>query len=141
MVFLSHSQHDKALVEVVSAILVSQGASVYVDIKDPALPDQPGPDTAKLIKQKIEECGKFVVVATGNSLFDSKWVPWELGYADSKRCSNNVALFPVQKEPGEWHGCEYVYLYKTIRLVQGDWLVLSPDCNFVGATLNEWLRQ
>jgi hypothetical protein len=110
-VFLSHSHRDTELIKLASGLLQSQGVDVYIDHKDPDLPDKTSISTAYKLRRKIEECGKLVLVASDRAVEISRWVPWELGFADGRILQDNIAILPVQDQRGNWTGSEYVGCY------------------------------
>jgi hypothetical protein len=139
VIFLSHSHHDKDLIENARLLIASQGVKTYVDYKDPSMSSITTPETARLLKEKIKACKKFIMLATNNAL-ESKWVPWELGFADSALLINNVAIFPVADNDGTWRGSEYVGIYQSIEKGDsGDWGVFPSNAT-QGKTLSYWLR-
>lgn len=83
-VFVSHSHKDADIIESAIQFLLSVGLLVYVDWLDPTMPQTTSGETAVKVKNRIVECEKFVVLLSENSK-DSKWVPWELGFADGKK--------------------------------------------------------
>jgi len=94
------------------------------------------PETARRIKARIKECRKFVMLASNNAL-DSRWVPWELGVADSN--SQDIAILPVKPNNSDWQGNEYVGIYPRIEATaNGGWGVFPPGQN-TGQTLEAWL--
>ena len=138
-VFLSYSHYDDKLLTMVSVLLQCQGASVYIDRLDPELPAVPCTETAAVLRKRIAECDKLVVVA-GESVSRSVWVPWELGFADGSKKEADVAILPIQEGDGRWKGTEYVGLYPAIKPVNDTWLVVEPSNLFYGAPLSEWLK-
>lgn len=75
----------------------SHGVSIYVDSMDEGKPDVVSGETANKIKGKIREQKKFLVMATENSK-DSRWVPWELGFADPVKGMDHIAAFPIAEK-------------------------------------------
>ncbi|MCF0072223.1 toll/interleukin-1 receptor domain-containing protein [Dyadobacter sp. CY261] len=114
-IFLSHSHIDKDLVEKVALFLLDKGASIYVDWQDSSMPIVTSAKTADNIKSRIRSCDEFVVLASNNAL-ESKWVPWELGFADASKGVSKVYIFPVADNDGTWKGSEYFDLYQKIEL-------------------------
>ena len=100
-------------------MLESHGAAVYVDKKDGSLPPYTDKSTAKILKNRISESQKFVLLASEQSK-DSRWVPWELGLADGYKGLGNVAIFPAVESKGRdaWTNWEYLGLYD--RIIWGD---------------------
>ncbi len=58
---------------------------------DEGVPDTVSGETAKKLKDRIKQQKKFLVLVTENSK-DSRWVPWELGYADSTKGMEHIAF-------------------------------------------------
>lgn len=143
--FLSHSSKDEDLVTGAIRILVNHGATVYVDKVDPELPPYTDKKTAATLKTRINQTRKFVLLATKNSK-ESRWVPWELGIADSAKGLDRIALFPAVDEPDDtsWTSWEYMGLYR--RIVWGKlkghekelWMVLDEERNSA-TSLSSWL--
>jgi len=59
----------------------------YIDSRDPSLPRITSAATAQTIKQRIEKCDRFILLAT-NGAIESKWCNWELGFGDAKKYKN-----------------------------------------------------
>jgi|GEM_PF-2919282 len=102
-IFLSHSHADIADlshedVEAVRILLTGHGVDVYIDSEDAAMPGITSSETASILKKRICSCDKFILLATVNAR-KSKWVPWELGFADEAKGMHNVAIFPLQIAP------------------------------------------
>lgn len=112
---MSHSSKDAEYLPGVINLLENHGASVYCDLGDNRLPDNPNPETAAILKNQIKVSRKLVVFVTTNSK-DSKWVPWELGIGDESLSTNNVALLPAATYNYEqsWAQQEYLGLYRHI---------------------------
>lgn len=144
--FLSHSSKDADLVEGASQLLAEYGASVYVDRVDNSLPPYTSKETALALKNRIADCKKFVLLASENSK-DSRWVPWELGIADSIKGLENIALLAAVDEHASktWPSWEYMGLYR--HLVWGNlqgypkplWMVLDKEQN-TARSLEDWLK-
>lgn len=144
--FLSHSTKDTDVVAGAITILERHGAAVYIDKKDPALPPYTSRETARILRDRIGQSRKFVLLATKNSK-DSRWVPWELGLADGYKRPANIAIFPAVDERYDFTWSEQEYLGIYDRIVFGDhsqyqkriWMVLNQERN-TAAELSEWLR-
>lgn len=126
-------------------VLHNHGARVYIDEIDPEMPPYTSAETANLLKQRISQTKRFVLLTTENSK-DSRWVPWELGIADGEKGLSNIALFPASDKDydDDWTSWEYLGLYH--RIVWGKlsghngdlWMVLNTKKN-TALTLNQWL--
>jgi hypothetical protein len=143
--FLSHSTKDQYFLPYVIRILENHGADVYVDKKDPALPPFTDRSTAKILRDRIQQSRKLVILATENSK-KSSWVPWELGLADGYKNPSNVAIFPAIDDDGKmaWTNSEYIGIYD--KIVYGGhqdysrkiWMVWNRDQN-TATELSSWL--
>ena len=116
-VFLSYSSLDKqALPEVVYRIR-QEGLSVYVDrLADADLdPNNVTAETAARIRGRLQNSSALFVLTSHNSSA-SRWVPWELGFADG--AGKHVAVLPIIKsahaDAFRFDGNEYLGLYPWI---------------------------
>src|SRR5690348_4955971 len=66
-VFLSHSHEDKDLLLPAVRFLQSQGVDIFVDWLDQAMPKDVSGETARILRNKIQEYSKFLVLVTENS--------------------------------------------------------------------------
>ncbi|NMZ70551.1 TIR domain-containing protein [Pseudomonas peli] len=145
--FLSHSSKDQDLLEGAMEVLHNHGARVYIDEIDPEMPPYTSAETAALLKQRISQTRRFVLLTTENSK-DSRWVPWELGIADGEKGLRGIALFPASDSISNdsWASWEYLGLYH--RIVWGkfsgkeqeEWMVLDARAN-TAMTLHRWLSE
>jgi hypothetical protein len=115
-VFLSHSHKDRDLVEGLKDTIAQYGYSLYIDWEDSGLPQIADRQTAETIKRRIAELDYFWVLATSNAV-TSRWVPWEIGIADSLD-NAKVFIIPVTDQNSSFKGNEYLQLYK--RLIVAD---------------------
>ena len=117
-VFLSHSYLDARLIAGVKVILESEHLTVYVDWQNDAQQSRSNvtPDTAELLRNRMQHCSTLIFVAT-NSSPTSKWMPWELGYFDGFR-PGHVAILPLMKKEGDaFNGQEYLGLYPALEYI------------------------
>lgn len=143
--FLSHSSKDQDLVVGAIIVLENHGAQVYVDEIDPEMPPYTTEETANLLKSRISQTKRFILLASKNSK-ESRWVPWELGIADGTKDLSKIALFPSSDSSWEqtWAEWEYLGLYQrivwgTIKGREGDeWIVWNHKKN-TASTLRDWL--
>lgn len=144
--FLSHSSKDDDLIPGAIRVLENHGAKVYVDEIDPEMPPYTSEKTAALLKTRICDTNRFVLLASKNSK-ESRWVPWELGIADGLKGSSKIALFPASDTTYDqaWASWEYLGLYNRIvwgklENYQGEvWMVLDEKKN-TATELSRWLR-
>lgn len=144
--FLSHSSKDDDLVAGAILVLENHGAKVYIDEIDPEMPPYTDTNTAALLKMRIRDTSRFVLLASKNSK-DSKWVPWELGIADGLKPPAEIALFPASDSNFDrsWASWEYLGLYD--RIAYGElggyednvWMVLNERTN-TATELRKWLQ-
>ncbi|WP_430453836.1 toll/interleukin-1 receptor domain-containing protein [Rhodopirellula europaea] len=144
--FLSHSSKDAEFLPAVINLLQSHGASVYCDLDDARMPEDPNPETASIIKGQIKRSDRLVLFVTKNSK-DSKWVPWELGIGDAALGESDVALFPAADHSYEqtWAKQEYLGIYR--HIVWGKlngypdplWMVYDYRAN-TADRLSDWCR-
>ncbi|MGH2292188.1 MULTISPECIES: toll/interleukin-1 receptor domain-containing protein [Pseudomonas] len=145
LTFISHSSKDKELVMGAMEIIANHGGVPYIDEVDPAMPKHTSEETADLLKSRITECKRFVLLTSPNSK-DSRWVPWELGVADGKKGVNRIAIFAASdnEDDDKWSSWEYMGLYPRIvwGRLQGHpkplWMVYEEKTNSA-VTLRSWL--
>ena len=137
-IFLSHSSKDRELIEPAIAFLRSHGVTVYIDWMDEGMPDTVSGETAKRIKGKIREQRKFMVLVTENSK-DSRWVPWELGFADPVKGMEHIAILPIS-ENGSFVQNVYMKIYPKIQMVNDIWWVWTEDPTSL-TQLPDWLNR
>ncbi len=146
-VFLSHSSKDiEALPEVIK-FLESFGVKVYIDKNDKSLPSSTSPKTAGILKQRIKDSKKIIVLVSENSK-ESKWIPWELGLGDVMKTVDNIALLPLTNNSSKpsWPEQEYLGLYPRVALTRfknqyiDQWIVVNHHED-TGIEISEWLRK
>lgn len=141
-IFLSHSHKDRDLIEPAIAFLRSHGVSIYVDWLDGEMPDVVSGETAKKIKEKIRQYQKFLVLVTENSK-DSRWVPWELGFADPVKGMDHIAILPIA-DKSDFLQNEYMKIYPKLYAVEDVWHIwqqdTSDDSSRKIVTIADWLR-
>lgn len=136
--FLCHSHKDEKLAEGLQILLAENGWDLYVDWKDHEMPEQPNKETAMKIKQRITDLDWFLFLATPNST-QSRWCPWEIGFADSKKPHDRILIIPTT-DSGKWYGNEYLHLYRNIEKVTGGGLAAFPATQTSGGVLLKSLR-
>lgn len=109
--FLCHSHKDRELAEGLQALLREAGLDLYIDWQDASMPEPPSRETASRLRQRITGADLFLYLATQNAA-NSKWCPWELGYADGKKPDRTILVVPTRDSAGGEHGNEYVQLYR-----------------------------
>ncbi|MDE5885534.1 MAG: toll/interleukin-1 receptor domain-containing protein, partial [Oscillospiraceae bacterium] len=121
-VFISHKHDDLEDLKGIIGFLESEyGVKAYIDSKDSSMPEKTSGETAKNIKDRINKCNKFILLAT-NGAIESKWCNWELGYGDAQKFKGNIALFPMKPKETynyEYKGSEYMQIYPYICYYNG----------------------
>ena len=116
-VFISHKHDDLSDLKGIIGFLEKEyGVAAYIDSRDPNMPRITSAETAENIKDRIKSCNKFILLATEKAI-NSKWCNWELGYGDSVKFPNNIALFPFKQKgisDSQYIGSEYMRLYPYI---------------------------
>lgn len=142
--FISHSYMDKELINVLYNKFLEAGYTVYVDWKEETLQDRENvsSETAKILKERINNCKGLSYIATSN-ITNSKWCPWELGYADGKK--NKAVILPITKEKvDEFRGLEYLGIYPYLEycnLNNGKWdFFVNDRDDRKKYILREWLN-
>jgi hypothetical protein len=125
--FLCHSHRDHELAKGLVAALAQQGISLYVDWADDSMPSTPNRTTAEKIQDKIASCDRFLFLATRSSM-ESKWCPWEIGYADGKGPKSKIVIIPTSDASGS-HGNEYLQLYRRLDGSPGALEVFEASSN------------
>lgn len=109
--FLCHSHKDQELAKGLQVLLKENGWDLYIDWEDTEMPSTPNKETASKIKTKIKATDWFLFLATTNST-QSRWCPWEIGFADSAKGYGKILIIPTEDDYGNWYGNEYLQLYK-----------------------------
>ena len=112
-IFLSHSSKNAREVRRLKRLLEKMGYSVYVDWVEDAELDRSNvtPATAARLRHRISRSRSLLVHASEGARL-SRWVPWELGYADGLH--RPVGILPVLAESRRtlsYKGDEYLGLY------------------------------
>lgn len=116
-IFLSHSYLDAKLLLGVKALFEQHGYITYIDwINDQQLSrGDVTSHTARTLRARISNCKSLLYISSDNSA-NSKWMPWELGYADA--LNKKVAICPVTEERRfNFHGTEYLGLYPYVEFL------------------------
>ncbi len=121
-VFISH-KHDELedLKGIIGFLEKTYNVKAYIDSKDSSMPAVTSGETATRIKDRIDQCDKFILLAT-NKAIEAKWCNWELGYGDAKKFKKNIALFPMKPKGDNdtsYKGNEYMSIYPYITYFNG----------------------
>ena len=121
-VFISHKHNDlKDLKGIIGFLENNYNVKAYIDSQDPSMPKKISDETAKIIKDRINRCKKFILLATNNAI-ESKWCNWELGYGDTQKYRDHIALFPMKPRGSydyQYKGSEYLLIYPYISYYNG----------------------
>ena len=130
--FLSHSYNDKDKLIELKDSLNALGLNVYMDWvndKDELSRDLTCAETANVITERIKASKAILYIHTNASL-DSKWTPWEMGYASA--LNKPILVYrpeSTEKEP------EYLQLYIPVILEGGQLLIGEEKID-----IKEWLK-
>ena len=154
-VFMSHKHDDLDNIKgLIGFLEKTYDVKAYIDSWDPTMPSQTCGDTAKQLKNRIESCDKFIFMATDGAI-DSKWCNWELGYGDSQKFPENIAIFHVSDAIElNYNGYEYFDLYPYIAHYNGNekytngsyvkpgyYRVVKKDGTNIITPLGDWLNK
>ena len=141
-VFVSHSSHDREFIRKVLLFLkyCKGGINGYVDWQDPDMEHETDARTALDIKSRILHSRKVIYVVTSESL-KSVWCSWEIGFADSCKGVNDVAILAVKPNNGYWKNHEFLQQYPWITYDQERHFFMVTMTNGDRITLFEWLMQ
>lgn len=131
--FLSHSYSDKDKLIELKDSLNAMGLNVYMDWvndKDELLRNLTCAETAKVITERIKASTSILYVHT-NASFNSKWTPWELGFASAL----NKSILVYRPEPTE-NEPEYLQLYIPV-VFEGKHLLVGKENK---TDIREWLK-
>ena len=119
-VFLSHKHSDRGLMLRIKEMFQHLGIEVYIDWLDEEMTAQTSGRTANILKKKIKQYDKFILVAT-NGAIASKWCNWELGLGDADKYEKDkISIMPIaNSNNGSWDGNEYLQIYPTIEYEDG----------------------
>ena len=142
--FISHSYMDRELVKVLYEKFEEAGYKLYIDWKEKTLQNRENvsAETASQLKIRMNNCMGLSYIATSN-IVNSKWCPWELGYADGKK--NKAAILPITKDKVyEYKGLEYLGIYPYIdyeKRKNGNYEFWVNDAQIKNkyTSLREWL--
>ena len=139
-VFVSHSSADNEFIKKVLLFLqyAKGGIRGYVDWQDPKMQHPTDAVTARSLKDKIRGARRVIYVVTSDSL-KSVWCSWELGFADSEKGVENVAILAIKPNNGHWKNYEYLQQYPWIGYDGYLFRVTMPDGRSL--SLYEWLNQ
>ncbi len=138
-IFLSHSHKDKRLAEGLKNYLATLGISLYIDWQDTDMPERPNRVTADNLKKRIAELNIFLMLCTDNAL-QSRWVPWEIGVADSIKRNDKILIAPVKNNSGGFSGNEYLQLYPRIEFAVGNQLAIFEPNKSDGYLARNWFQ-
>lgn len=144
-IFLSHSYVDSRLVSALYTDLTEKGFNVYVDwLIDSSLDRSVvTKETAEVIRTRLNNSKSLVIAVSENSKI-SKWIPWELGYADG-HCGK-CCILPIMEDQDskkDFSGTEYLKLYPKIkkRIGLGGVETLYVDDNQMWKDFRTFLRE
>ena len=95
----------------------------YIDAFDPTLPNYTCGETAKRIIERIQQCDRFMLLATDNAIA-SKWCNWELGIGDVHKYKDKIAIVPIKNwDRTSYTGSEYLEIYPYLVVSNGTYFI------------------
>lgn len=128
--FLCHSHLDQELARGLVQWMANLGISVYIDWADQEMPSTPNRTTAERLKERILDADSFLFLATRHSM-DSRWCPWEIGFADGKKGPDTIVMIPTSDDR-ETKGSEYLDLYRRLDTLPDGGLQIIPPGAYSG---------
>lgn len=122
-VFISHKHDDLNEISGFIGFLRNLGVDTYIDAFDPTLPNYTCGETAKRIKERIQQCDRFMFLATDNAIA-SKWCNWELGIGDVHKYKDKIAIVPIKNwDRTSYTGSEYLEIYPYLVVSNGAYFI------------------
>lgn len=112
-IFISHQKNDSSAAKKIADYLMKAGINVYFDEYDSTLDLDDANSIVNGIKDGLNHSTHLLVLLSPNAL-NSKWVPWEIGYAYSDSSKKILSL--TLKEVAESELPEYL---KTTEIIRG----------------------
>ena len=113
-IFLSHAIVDKDAVAKAHARITAEGYSVYIDwmVDDDLERRAADRRTADRLRQRMKHAATMFYAVSAQSK-QSRWMPWELGYADA--WAGRVFIYPLDAEAGDYaRNMEFLSLYEVV---------------------------
>ena len=83
-VFISHQRADTVrATQVAHHLQTVHGITSYLDVVDPKIGTQQGPELAEHVRKEMDACDSLLAVVSAETA-KSQWVPWEIGIATEK---------------------------------------------------------
>lgn len=109
-IFISHQKKDSQAAKQIADYLLEAGINVYFDEYDNTLDLDDPYSIVRGIKNGLNHSTHLLVLLSENAL-ESKWIPWEIGYA----YDNKVIISLTLKAIAGWKLPEYLKITKIIR--------------------------
>lgn len=146
-VFISHKHEDvNELMGVIGFLEKRYNVNCYIDELDEDMPDKTNKETAARIKNKIQGCDKYILIATDGAI-SSRWCNWELGFCDAVKNKCDIAIIHMSTRVDDYNGNEYFELYPYIAFCEkddfhdkSDYYVIDNDTKDA-EELEKWLRK
>ena len=124
-VFLSYSKKDMDAVVPIIKFIESFGVKVYIDPNGRDYPDENSAGLFDIKEQQIKKCRKFIALVTKESQSVSRWIPWELAFAEKVKSLENIAMITksVSFSIPDWPDNEYFGFYPKIYFRDFEWMV------------------
>lgn len=113
-IFLSHAFAERQRIETARARIAAWGYSVYVERTDDAEIERRAPDrgTAERLRDRLRRCRSLIYAVSTNAK-RSRWMPWELGFADAS--CGRIFVLPLDEGAGDYaRTVDFLALYPII---------------------------
>jgi hypothetical protein len=144
-VFLSHSYADAEQILYIKRLLENHGNTVYVDWIEDQQMSRGDVDarTARVLRLRILACTSLLVANSTNA-DTSRWIPWELGYADGvgKRVGT-IPFLETDKIQTAYKGAEYLGIYPYVteeESKRGNLLLWATRSKRTYVKFDAWLK-
>lgn len=133
--FISHSYKDKDALIRLKAFLNGQNLNVYLDWvndKDELLREKTSAETAAVIIERIRTSKAVLYIHTEESI-NSRWTPWEIGFAHA--LGKKICVYSPDETVEK---PEFIRLYNTAILEMDKFQVVEGDHPIM---IKDWIKQ
>ena len=132
--FISHSYKDRDALIRIKALLNGSNLNVYLDWvndKDELLREKTCAETAAVITERIRNSKAILYIHTEESI-NSRWTPWEIGFAHA--LGKKICVYSPDETVEK---PEFIQLYDT-AVLEGDGLLVKADGSAIKIT--DWIK-
>jgi hypothetical protein len=143
-IYLAHCHMDGEAVKGLRILLGDLSPiKLFLDFDESEAPRVTGRESADKVKATIASLDYFLILGTDNAL-TTRWVPWEVGVAESVKPLDHILFMPVADVSGQFRSTDYLQLYQTIERSRDGRYAIFPATGSVsgpraGPLLDKWL--